>query len=158
MATTSKAAAKKSAARKASPANGPAGKPSVRKSTAAKPAKKTAPAKAGLKPTAPKPAKRGQASAPARQRPAAVKAPATQAKTTDSSTAPAHISPEEAVAHIQALLRAKQQRARRGPNWPGAQAGPTAADGNAPHGGATEGHGPQRHLAHARGDQGKGKA
>ena len=38
-----------------------------------------------------------------------------------------HISPEEAVAHIQALLEAKQERVRQGPNWPGAdqQAHPT---------------------------------
>ena len=31
-----------------------------------------------------------------------------------------HISPEEAVAHIQALLDAKHDRDQRGPDWPGA--------------------------------------
>ncbi|MEO6925476.1 MAG: hypothetical protein ABI129_02305 [Rhodanobacter sp.] len=31
-----------------------------------------------------------------------------------------HISPEEAVAHIQALLDAKHERDQRGPSWPGA--------------------------------------
>ena len=33
-----------------------------------------------------------------------------------------HISPQEAVAHIQALLEAKQERVRQGPSWPGAVA------------------------------------
>jgi hypothetical protein len=32
----------------------------------------------------------------------------------------AHISPEEAVAHIQALLDAKHERDQREPSWPGA--------------------------------------
>ena len=31
-----------------------------------------------------------------------------------------HISPEEALAHIQALLDVKQDRARQTPGWPGA--------------------------------------
>ncbi|MEO8810546.1 MAG: hypothetical protein ABI386_09905 [Rhodanobacter sp.] len=31
-----------------------------------------------------------------------------------------HISPEEAVAHIQALLDAKHERVQQGPAWPGA--------------------------------------
>jgi hypothetical protein len=39
-----------------------------------------------------------------------------------------HISPEEAVAHIQALLDAKHERVQRGPSWPGAN--PTHAAGS----------------------------
>jgi hypothetical protein len=36
--------------------------------------------------------------------------------------APAHITQEEAVAQIQALLEAKRERVQRGPDWPGAEA------------------------------------
>jgi len=34
---------------------------------------------------------------------------------------PAHITQEEAVAQIQALLEAKRERVQRGPDWPGAE-------------------------------------
>jgi hypothetical protein len=71
-----------------------------------------------------------------------------------------HISPEEAVAHIQALLEAKQDRVRQGPSWPGAEAAPhgedvrtldsTAAGVSSE---AAYGHG----LAHERGEQNKRK-
>jgi hypothetical protein len=70
---------------------------------------------------------------------------------------PTHLSQEEAVAQIQALLEAKRERVQRGPDWPGADAQahhPDAAShdelpshanasGDAPHGIG---------LAHARGE------
>ncbi|HEY8682235.1 MAG TPA: hypothetical protein VIM06_03625 [Rhodanobacter sp.] len=75
-----------------------------------------------------------------------------------------HISPEEAVAHIQALLEAKQERVRQGPSWPGAEithpnpgdndvheATPAGAGGLSSE--AAFGHA----LAHERGDQSKRK-
>jgi hypothetical protein len=40
-----------------------------------------------------------------------------------------HISPEEAVAHIQALLEVKHERVRQGPTWPDAD--PQSHGGNA---------------------------
>ncbi|EIL98108.1 hypothetical protein UU5_04124 [Rhodanobacter sp. 115] len=71
--------------------------------------------------------------------------------------APAHITQEEAVAQIQALLEAKRERVQNGPNWPGAEAqahhpesdvhdelpSHANASGDAPHGIG---------LAHARGE------
>jgi hypothetical protein len=71
-----------------------------------------------------------------------------------------HISPEEAVAHIQALLEAKQERVRQGPSWPGAE--------STPHGGedlhaasASTGLSSEaafsHSLAHERGEQSKRK-
>jgi hypothetical protein len=60
----------------------------------------------------------------ASKKPAAKKArpkPAKPVAEVDSaSSAESHISPEEAVAHIQALLHAKQERIKQGPTWPGA--------------------------------------
>ena len=40
-----------------------------------------------------------------------------------------HITPEEAVAHIQALLEVKHERVRQGPSWPDAD--PQSHGGNA---------------------------
>jgi hypothetical protein len=40
-----------------------------------------------------------------------------------------HISPEEAVAHIQALLDAKHERVQQGPTWPGANPSHPASSG-----------------------------
>lgn len=74
----------------------------------------------------------------------------------DVSSEPVHISPEDAVAHIQALLRAKQERLKRGPAWPGSQSGPTAVNGSVQHGSGNPSQGPLHHLPHARGDQSKG--
>ena len=73
-----------------------------------------------------------------------------------------HISPEEAVAHIQALLEARQERVRQGPSWPGAEAAPVHGNhdvhalGSSSPGlpsEAAHGHG----LAHERGEQSKRK-
>jgi hypothetical protein len=41
-----------------------------------------------------------------------------------------HITPQEAVEHIQALLEAKQERVRQGPNWPGAGVHPAGNNGS----------------------------
>jgi hypothetical protein len=75
-----------------------------------------------------------------------------------------HISPEEAVAHIQALLEAKQERVRQGPSWPGAEAAQQpvhgSQDGHAlspssPGLSSEAAHG--HALAHERGEQSKRK-
>jgi len=70
-----------------------------------------------------------------------------------------HISPEEAVAHIQALLDAKHERDQRGPSWPGANPShpaPNAADLHPPvSGSGGGGDGPV--LAAQRNEQGKRK-
>jgi hypothetical protein len=76
-----------------------------------------------------------------------------------------HISPEEAVAHIQALLEAKQERVRQGPSWPGAEAAqqptPDGADPHAVPSAATGGLSSEaaygHALAHERGEQSKRK-
>jgi hypothetical protein len=67
-----------------------------------------------------------------------------------------HISPEEAVAHIQALLKAKQDRVKQGPTWPGATSAPQGENGDL-HGnaGKPSAEAVHNHVAHARGDQGK---
>jgi hypothetical protein len=67
-----------------------------------------------------------------------------------------HISPEEAVAHIQALLKAKQDRVKQGPTWPGAASAPQGENGDL-HGnaGKPSAEAVHNHVAHARGDQGK---
>jgi hypothetical protein len=44
-----------------------------------------------------------------------------------------HISPEEAVAHIQALLDAKHERVQQGPTWPGANPSQPAPSGTELH-------------------------
>ncbi|MBB5358457.1 hypothetical protein HDE76_001663 [Rhodanobacter sp. ANJX3] len=75
-----------------------------------------------------------------------------------------HISPAEAVEHIQALLEAKQERVRQGPTWPGAvttQPSPDTPDPHAPMpaaGGGLSSEAAFGHaLAHERGDQSKRK-
>jgi hypothetical protein len=75
-----------------------------------------------------------------------------------------HISPAEAVEHIQALLEAKQERVRQGPTWPGAvttQPAPAAVDPHAPAPAASGGLSSEaafgHALAHERGDQSKRK-
>jgi hypothetical protein len=73
-----------------------------------------------------------------------------------------HISPQEAVEHIQALLDAKHERVRQGPTWPGAvttQPAPNAPDPHAPAstGGISSEAAFGHALAHERGDQSKRK-
>jgi hypothetical protein len=68
-----------------------------------------------------------------------------------------HISPDEAVAHIQALLKAKQERIKQGPSWPGATSVPHAENGDLHgHPSNPSGETAHNHMSHARGDQGKG--
>ncbi|ODV16136.1 MAG: hypothetical protein ABT19_08710 [Rhodanobacter sp. SCN 68-63] len=65
-----------------------------------------------------------------------------------------HISPEEAVAHIQALLDAKHERDRQGPSWPGADQAAHPAGGAPPmHPDAPASTTAPAALAHQRGDQ-----
>ncbi|MBE1159782.1 hypothetical protein [Dyella acidiphila] len=79
-----------------------------------------------------------------------------QATPEAASPAPSHISPEEAVAHIQALLEAKQERVKKGPTWPGASTAPSADNGQTPAAnGNHSGDIAHNHVAHARGDQSK---
>ena len=74
----------------------------------------------------------------------------------EAQSAPAHISPEEAVAHIQALLQAKQERVKQGPSWPGANASPQPGNGdNHNHAGNHGADAIHNHVSHARGDQSK---
>ena len=75
-----------------------------------------------------------------------------------------HISPEQAVAHIQALLEAKQERVRQGPTWPGAESIPPHADEADAHatapaaaGGISSEAAFGHALAHERGEQGRRK-
>jgi len=75
-----------------------------------------------------------------------------------------HISPEQAVAHIQALLEAKQERVRQGPSWPGAESIPSHADDADAHAAAPAAAGGisseaafGHALAHERGEQGRRK-
>jgi hypothetical protein len=66
-----------------------------------------------------------------------------------------HISPEEAVAHIQALLDAKHERVQAGPTWPdAAQPHASGSDLHPPVSGEGGG-GDGRVLSTQRGDQGK---
>jgi hypothetical protein len=72
---------------------------------------------------------------------------------------PPHISQEEAVAHIQALLDAKRERVRQGPTWPTDQSsntGYTPGEDNhaAP---AASPEATYNQNAHERGDQEKRK-
>jgi len=101
----------------------------VRKSAARKavPTKKPAARKPAPRPAAPGAAARRQPARPSARPRAAAQPPV------------AHISPEEAVAHIQALLDAKHERDQREPSWPGANpspATPNVADMHAPVSGA----------------------
>jgi hypothetical protein len=117
----------------------PAGKSTSTRTVASKPEAravgKPAPAKAApVRPVAAKPAAKPSVGKPRAKKSAAPAIPDTPIK---------HISPEEALAHIQALLEAKQERVRQGPSWPGAEAAqhpaPAAADVHAPPAGAGAG-------------------
>lgn len=73
-----------------------------------------------------------------------------------------HISPEEAVKHIQALLEAKHERVNEGPGWPGAEqqshpsADPHATQSvSSSHLGPTADAQPEHTLSHQRGSRGK---
>ncbi|MDF3983133.1 hypothetical protein P3W24_12590 [Luteibacter sp. PPL201] len=72
-----------------------------------------------------------------------------------------HISQEEAVAHIQALLDAKRERDRQPPNWPGSE--PNGAPPSQPlQSGSAASTSPSPEatvptMAHERGDQQKSK-
>jgi hypothetical protein len=68
-----------------------------------------------------------------------------------------HISQEDAVAKIQALLEAKQERVRQGPNWPDANPqhpNSEVSDLHPPASVERGGEGATRTLASQRGDQG----
>ncbi|MET0936926.1 MAG: hypothetical protein ABWX83_13100 [Luteibacter sp.] len=73
-----------------------------------------------------------------------------------------HISQEEAVAHIQALLEAKRERDRQPPTWPTGDAGngtPTAQPGSEPNPAPKVPSAEASHAnaSHERGDQQKNK-
>jgi len=71
-----------------------------------------------------------------------------------------HISQEDAVAKIQALLEAKQERVRQGPSWPDANPQHPGSDGADLHPPVSVEHGGEgdtRTLASQRGDQGRRK-
>jgi hypothetical protein len=90
------------------------------------------------------------------------KSTAKPSATAKATAVPEHVSQEEAVAHLQALLAAKRQRVRQSPGWPGAAGGqpPHAAEGGPTppraartlSGEAGHGHGAQ---IHGRGEQGR---
>lgn len=159
---TKKVAAKKVAAKKAVAKQPAVKKPVAKKTAAGKPvAKKSATGNVGnpkavaRKPGSSKPA--APASKPSPVRPVK-KQPARRGTTVDAPVP--HISQEDAVAKIQALLDAKHERVRQGPGWP--DANPTQpASGGVLHSppstevGAEAADG--RVLAAQRGDQGKHK-
>jgi len=71
-----------------------------------------------------------------------------------------HISQEDAVAKIQALLEAKQERVRQGPSWPDANPqhpNSEGADLHPPVSVERGGEGDTRTLASQRGDQARRK-
>jgi len=71
-----------------------------------------------------------------------------------------HISQEDAVAKIQALLEAKQERVRQGPSWPDAnlaQPAPGSMELHPPIAGSGGEGSDARVLAPERGEQGKRK-
>ncbi|MGB5852015.1 MAG: hypothetical protein WBG85_06975, partial [Rhodanobacter sp.] len=69
----------------------------------------------------------------------------------------AHISPEEAVAHIQALLDAKHERDQREPSWPGANPSPATPNVAEMHAPVTGAGGDASVTASPRDDLGKRK-
>jgi hypothetical protein len=159
---TKKVAAKKVAAKKAVAKQPAVKKPVAKKTAAGKPvAKKSAVGNVGnpkvvaRKPGSSKPA--APASKPSPVRPVK-KQPARRGTTVDAPVP--HISQEDAVAKIQALLDAKHERVRQGPGWPDANPGQPAS-GSVLHSppstevGAEAADG--RVLAAQRGDQGKRK-
>ncbi|HEY0198949.1 MAG TPA: hypothetical protein VGC19_10480 [Rhodanobacter sp.] len=71
-----------------------------------------------------------------------------------------HISPEEALAHIQALLEAKQERVRQGPTWPDAESPPQGGEdlhAASPSTSLPSEAAYSHSLAHERGEQSKRK-
>jgi hypothetical protein len=83
-------------------------------------------------------------------------APASAPRANPAEAAPVrHISPEEAVAHIQALLDAKHERDRQGPSWPGADQSAHPAGGASMHADAPVTATAPAAVAHQRGDQSK---
>jgi hypothetical protein len=158
-----KVAAKKAVAKKAVAKKAVAKKPVAKKAAAGKPvAKKSAAGTVGnpkvvaRKPISSKPA--APASKQSSVRPVE-KQPARRGTTVDAPVQ--HISQEDAVAKIQALLEAKHERVRQGPDWPDANPAQPAS-GSALHPpppstevGAEGADG--RVLAAQRGEQGKRK-
>jgi hypothetical protein len=112
-----KVAVKKVVARKATAPKPVTKKPVAKKPVAGKVAKKSpASRKVTSKIVAPKVAARPAPGKSAARKPVVTKKMVAPKR---SATAPiAHISPEEAVAHIQALLDAKHERVQQGPSWP----------------------------------------
>jgi hypothetical protein len=113
---TKQSAAKKSTAGKVatSKANG--------RAPTKQPVAKKAPANSGNPVASRRPAPAGASGKPAARKsggPSSASAGKTRG-TSSRETPVKHISPEEAVAHIQALLDAKHERDRQGPQWPGA--------------------------------------
>jgi hypothetical protein len=103
------------------------------------------------------PQRTSKAATPVAVRTTPAAAPASApAKPAISDTPIRHISPEEAVAHIQALLDAKQDRARQEPTYPGAgSAGLPAKTETAPLPSAAEGAGGNIQTNPPRDDLGK---
>jgi hypothetical protein len=96
-------------------------------------------------------------------RPAAKKPRPAPAPDTGNDTPVQHITQEEAVAHIQALLDAKRERDRQPPGWPSgdqhAAGTPDAVPGSGsnPSPKAPSPEATQPNMAHERGDQQKDK-
>ncbi|NII54882.1 hypothetical protein [Luteibacter sp. SG786] len=103
------------------------------------------------------------ASAKPRSAPKAARKPARpQAPESTNETPVQHITQEEAVAHIQALLDAKRERDRQPPNWPtGEQHAAGTPDvtpgGSNPAPKLPSPEASQPNMAHERGDQQKSK-
>jgi hypothetical protein len=133
---------------------------------AAKPAlKKTAPKTVVVRKAATKPAIASVSSRSPVAKPVSAGKKAVTRKLAPVDAPIKHISPEEAVAHIQALLEAKQDRVRQGPGWPDANPTQPMASGGEMHppvsaevGGMPSEGADSRVLAAQRGDQSKRKA
>ncbi|WP_338039805.1 hypothetical protein [Luteibacter yeojuensis] len=136
--------------------------------TAGTTATRKAPARKVAAAPAKKPVAAPVASRPAtkpRTAPVAKKPKPVRAATSDTGNEPPvqHITQEEAVAHIQALLDAKRERDRQGPNWPTgdqhAAGTPDAVPGSGSHPApkAPSPEASQPNMAHERGDQQKAK-
>jgi hypothetical protein len=132
----------------------------VQRASETKVARQPAPASAKPRAAAPKPETAVPKPAPAATKPEpAVSKPAPAAADNEPVQ---HISQEEAVAHIQALLDAKRERDRQPPTWPTGDAGhgipssPSSGD----NGQASTAPSPEAShasTAHERGDQQKNK-
>ena len=150
-AVAKKVATKKVAAKKTAPPKPVAGKAAVRK-IASKPAAAVAPKKPS--PTSAANGKAALKAVSGANKPAARKRAPLEAPIH-------HISQEDAVAKIQALLEAKQERVQQGPSWPDANPSHPSSNGAEMHppvsaeGGGEGGDG--RVLAAQRGEQAKRK-